>query len=136
MRREDIKIGMQINIKGFNNISFPITEIDKNTVTIKGIFYDKISLEQIIKIPFSELIDGSFENKKFTLKDFPKWDETILVSNDGNTWFIRSFNSFCDKEIGSIYTRLCAADDMDYDDDGYSIGHCVRWKMYKRFNIL
>lgn len=136
MKKEDIKIGMEVNIKGFYNTSFPIINIDENDVTIKGLFADKITIEQIIKIPFSELIEGSFEGKRFTIKDFPKWNEQILVSNNGNSWYIRSFDSFCETKIGYVYTRLCGADEMEYDEFGDSIGDCVRWKMYKRFTEI
>jgi len=137
MRKEDIKIGMEVNVKGFFKMSFPIINIDENDVTIKGFFSDKMPFEQTIKIPFSELIEGSFEGKQFTLKDFPKWNEQILVSDDGDAWFIRSFDSFCSREIGQVYTRLQANDKkMQYDSNGESIGDSVKWKMYERFNLI
>jgi len=137
MKKEDVKIGMEVEIKGFYDKSFPIIEVNELYVTIQGKFTKEIPLNQIIQIPIEELIDGSFEGKKFTLKDFPKWDEQVLVSDDGDAWFIRSFDSFCNKEIGSVYTRLQANDKkMQYDSNGESVGETVKWKMYKRFNLI
>ena len=137
MRKEDIKIGMEVIIKGFYDQSFPIINLDEDSVTIKGRFSKEIPLDQTIQIPIGELTDGSFEGKKFTLKDFPKWDEKILVSDDGDAWFIRSFDSFCSREIGQVYTRLQANDKkMQYDSNGESIGDSIKWKMYKRFNLI
>jgi hypothetical protein len=137
MRKEDVKIGMEVEIKGFYKQSFPIIKIDGCNITIKGKFSNEIPLDQTVQIPITELINGSFEGKKFTIKDFPKWDEEMLVSDDGDAWFIRSFDSFCESEIGYVYTRLQSNDKkMQYDSNGESVGDSVKWKMYKRFNII
>lgn len=136
MQVQDVVVGMEVEIDGFYKTSFPIFKIENDIAFVKGRFSDKLSIEQVIEIPIIDLISGDFENKRIKLKDCVKWDEDILVSNNGNTWYIRSFHSF-GKNIGSVNTRLCAADtDVDYDEYGVTIGDIVSWKMFKRFNLI
>ena len=134
MRVVDVVVGMEVEIDGFYNKSFPIFKIENNIAFVKGKFSDKLSIEQVIEIPIIDLINGNFERKTIKLKDCVKWDEDILVSNNGNTWYIRSFHSF-GKKIGYVNTRLCAADtDVEYDEYGVA-GDIVTGKQIGRAHV-
>ena len=139
MKKEDVKAGMEIFIKGIRNKSFPIDKIEDDFAYVVGDFCKDVPVLQFIKISLIDLINVN-EDSKFTLKDGVKYDEKILVSNNGLSWYLRSFHSY-GKLHGSCFTRLQSDDldvrnDISIGEDGFTDQESVYWKYYKRFNFI
>lgn len=127
--------GMRVKIKGIYKQDFLITKVDeeKETFTIEGDFSDKDLPLQTITLSFEEIFGDDLEYSKFSIVDYPKWDDEVLVSNDNDTWHIRRFYGF--EKDGRFITRMCAADDCSYDKYGDSIGDTMVWKYMKQVNF-
>jgi hypothetical protein len=140
MKKEEIKVGMDVVINGFYNKSFPIVAIEDDNAIVSGFFSDALKIAQTIKIPLNTFIEGNVEDAKFRLKDAVKYKDTILVSNDNQTWYIRSFSSY-GNTYGSVYTILQmddadVRDDISIGSDGFTDQSEVYWKFYKRIVFL
>jgi hypothetical protein len=134
MRKEDIKVGMQVEVRhDYPYRTCAIEKIEDNHFFISGYFAKGLDMKQTIAVPLDYFSKGNNDrNSKFILTNIPEYGESILVSNDEKAWFIRSFHSFDENYIGNVNTKLSSLD----DSYGCTVGDHVNWKHYKRIKFL
>ena len=136
MRVQDVLVGMEVE---YNSKSYQIVKIENNLAFIKGEFIPNTTIKCTIEFPIESLFHS---NTSFKLKECPKHGEEILVSNNGNSWYIRTFDGY-GKQPGSVITIFQSSDmdipnevEVHYGSDGFSENEIVEWKMFKRITLI
>jgi hypothetical protein len=129
-----IVAGMQVKIKGYYDKDFLVTNVNESEkyFEIEGDFSKECLPKQTMKVDFDYVFGENLSRSMFSIKEYPKFKQTVLVSNDNDKWYIRSFHGFVDN--GDVLTILCGADDFETDSDGHSVGETMQWR-YMKLNI-